>query len=435
MSGYPEYKRGSVEWIGEIPSHWDSLSIKRVAEVVNGATPKSGQAEYWGGDVVWITPADLGKLDGAVVDRSDRTLTAEGLRSCGASMTPAESVVLSTRAPIGHVALTSTPSCTNQGCKTLVPDLQLSDPKHLFYTVLAGKAFLRALGQGSTFTELPTHALADMSIPLPPLAEQRQLAAYLDRKTADVDTLIGQKQALIARLGELRAALIHRAVTKGLDADVPMKDSGVEWLGEVPEHWAAVQVRYAAGNCDNRRIPLSGSERGDRSGPYPYYGANGVIDHIDDFIFEGTYVLIGEDGAPFFDPLQDVARVATGKYWVNNHAHILNPYDTFSAQYLAHALNRVDYAGYISGSTRDKLTQSDLSSIVVPRPPREEQDMIAAYLTRKLEDVESVREREAALIVCLRELRTSLISEVVTGKVDVRAEPLAESAPAVDAAA
>ena len=98
--------------------------------------------------------------------------------------------------------------------------------------------------KGITRYGLSQHHIQDVLIPLPPLDEQRQLAAYLDRKTAEVDTLIRKKQALIARLGELRAALIHRAVTKGLDPDVPTKDSGVEWLGEVPEHWTVTRMKH-----------------------------------------------------------------------------------------------------------------------------------------------------------------------------------------------
>ena len=244
MRRYPEYKDSDVQWLGEVPSHWEAVSMKRIASVVNGATPRSSQEEYWGGGIVWITPADLGKLKGVVVHSSERKLTEEGVASCGTTLTPADSVVLSTRAPIGHVALTATPSCTNQGCKTLVPDPESSDAKYLYYTVLAGKAFLQALGQGSTFTELPTQALADVRVPLPSHDEQRQLAAYLDRKTGEIDALIRKKQALIALLREQRTSVINRAVTKGLDPDARMKDSGVAWLGEVPEHWQISQLRY-----------------------------------------------------------------------------------------------------------------------------------------------------------------------------------------------
>ena len=241
---YPEYKESGIEWIPSIPQHWSTAKLKHVAEVENGSTPKTSVDEYWEGEITWVTPNDLGQLSGSTIAESERTLTEKGLANCGATLTPPGSVILSTRAPIGHLALTEVETCTNQGCKTVVPRSEKAEPNFVYYLLVAGKGWLQALGRGSTFTELPSQELAAFQVPLPPLEEQRTIAAYLDRKTAQIDTLIAKKQRLIDLLQEQRTAVINRVVTQGLDPDAPMQDSGIEWLGEVPANWTVTRLKF-----------------------------------------------------------------------------------------------------------------------------------------------------------------------------------------------
>ena len=118
---YPAYKDSGVEWLGEVPEHWDVVPLKREFAVIGGSTPKSDMQHYWDGDIQWITPADLSRLKSFEITESSRTITAEGLNSCGTTMVPAGSVVISTRAPIGSLGIAAINLCTNQGCKALVP--------------------------------------------------------------------------------------------------------------------------------------------------------------------------------------------------------------------------------------------------------------------------------------------------------------------------
>lgn len=117
---YEQYKDSGFEWQGEIPSHWNMAKIKHIASIVNGSTPDSAKDAYWESDVVWITPTDLGKLNGNYVNDSARKITELGLNSCGTSIAPAGSVILTTRAPIGNLCITEVDACTNQGCKYLI---------------------------------------------------------------------------------------------------------------------------------------------------------------------------------------------------------------------------------------------------------------------------------------------------------------------------
>jgi type I restriction enzyme, S subunit len=155
------------------------------------------------------------------------------------------------------------------------------------------------------------------------------------------------------------------------------------------------------------------------AGPYPYWGAGKIVDHVDKYLFDETLVLVGEDGAPFFDPLRDVSFVVSERIWVNNHIHVLRPLTGIDADYLCHALNAVDYADFITGSTRDKLTQEQLGAIALPLPPIEVQSMAARDISATNREIENARDELARSVGLLVELKRSLITAAVTGQFDV----------------
>lgn len=172
--------------------------------------------------------------------------------------------------------------------------------RYLSYVVRSSEFLGRgaaAMSGAAGQQRVPEDFVLDFPVPIPPLPVQRAIADFLDRKTAALDGLIARKERLLELLAERRAALIHRAVTRGLDPDVPMKDSGVPWIGEIPAHWEVKRLKHECRLANNLRVPLSSEERGRRQGPFPYYGASGIIDYVDDYVFDGTAVLIAEDGA------------------------------------------------------------------------------------------------------------------------------------------
>lgn len=188
-----------------------TVAIGEVAEIVSGATPKTSVGEYWGGDVPWATPADLSKLDGAYIGSTPRNLTLAGVRSCATSVLPPGSVLLSSRAPIGHVAINTVPMATNQGFKSLVPGDDL-DAKFLYHWLRANRAHLESLGNGATFKELSKRTTEQVRIPLPAIAEQRRIAAILDH----ADALRAKRRQVLAHLDALPQAIFHEMFS-GLD--------------------------------------------------------------------------------------------------------------------------------------------------------------------------------------------------------------------------
>lgn len=179
------------------------MTLAECCEIVSGATPKTSVAEYWDGDVEWATPADLSKLDGPFIEETPRKITSRGLASCAATVLPAGSVLLSSRAPIGHVAINARPMATNQGFKSLVPKPDLLDAKYLYHWLRANKRHLQSLGNGATFKEISKATVARVQLPVPPLEEQSRIAAILDQ----ADALRAKRRRLLAHLDDLTHAI------------------------------------------------------------------------------------------------------------------------------------------------------------------------------------------------------------------------------------
>ena len=159
---------------------------------------------------------------------------------------------------------------------------------------------------------------------------------------------VSAKRKLIALLEEEKRAIVNQAVTRGLDPNVRLKPSGVEWLGDVPEHWEVSRVKTEFLSMNYRRVPLSAVERGVMTGrKYDYYGASGVIDRVDDYLFDEELLLIAEDGANLVLRNLPLAIIARGKFWVNNHAHILKP-RRGNLEYLSAVMEGLNYTPWIS---------------------------------------------------------------------------------------
>lgn len=198
--------------------------------------------------------------------------------------------------------------------------------------------------------------------------------------------------------------------------ETEMKDSGVKYIGLIPRTWKIVQLKYCTDCLDGKRVPIDASLR--KSGIYPYWGAGRIMDYVDDYIFDERLVLLGEDGAPFFDDFRPVSHLIDGKIWVNNHIHVLRTKDNVVDSYLVHALNSVDYHEYINGSILNKLTQSNMNRIKIPLPSYIEQQAIADYLDETCSKIDEIIAEAKASVDEYKELKQSVIFEAVTKGLD-----------------
>lgn len=186
---------------------WLDTTLGDIAEIVSGATPKTAVEQYWGGRVPWATPKDLSELNGIFIESTARTLSVDGLKSCPASLLPANSVLLTSRAPIGLVAICTVPMATNQGFKSLVPDRVRVDPKFLYWWLRCHRPQLEAMGNGATFKEISKRTVGRARISLPPIEEQQRIAEVLDA----ADAIQAKHHRALAMLDTLLSGLQQRA--------------------------------------------------------------------------------------------------------------------------------------------------------------------------------------------------------------------------------
>jgi type I restriction enzyme S subunit len=279
------------------------------------------------------------------------------------------------------------------------------------------------------------HYLSNLIVSLPPLSEQEQIAAYLDHKTSKIDALIEMKQRLIALLEEERTALINQAVTKGLDPTAPLKDSGIDWLGQIPSHWAVKKLKYVAvlkngyafssEIMGNKGVPII--RIGDLVPPFviienakriPFDKA---FEYKEFSVSKGDF-LIALTGAT-------VGKIATYTY---NELSLLNQRvgrimpKSINKRFLGFHLLLQQYSLLIDrdavGGAQGNLSLYDYGNYPFFNPPLSEQEQIAAYLDEKTAQLDALKAQYQQLITLLEEYKTALISDVVTGKVDVRGE-------------
>ena len=435
LKPYLAYKDSGVEWLGEVPAHWEVRRLKSAVAHINQQTNVKRpndlyialeHVESWtgrlrapSGDIQFDSQVKRFRA-GDVLFGKLRPYLAKVARPTGDGVCVGEFFVLR----------------SGPAVKAEYLELALRSPAVIEYV------------NSSTFGARMPRAewafVGSMLFPIPPLPEQTAIVRFLDWAEGRIRRVIQARQRRIKLLEEYKQALIHRAVTGQIDVRTGQpypayKDSGVEWLGQVPEHWEVAGLRYVTSCLDGRRVPLNAVERGSMPGPYPYWGANKIIDYINDYLFDEPLVLLGEDGAPFFETNKEVAFFVEGKIWVNNHAHVIRCKGRVQPRYLVYVLNLTDYTRFVDGSTRDKLTQQAMGSIPVILPRLEEQTAIVEYLNAQTAKIDAAIAAARREIERLREYRTRLIADVVTGKVDVREvaarlpeEPSEEDAPWTD---
>lgn len=179
-----QMKPSGIDWIGDIPASWKCSKVKFCFSLVNGSTPESSDYDCWDGDIKWITPADMS--DTGTISHGERFITKYGYNSCGTTLLPVGSIVISSRAPIGKINITTAELCTNQGCKSL---MRYADNRYFYYLFLAGQNELSLLGRGTTFLELSTYDLNIFGLVIPAEDEQKAIADFLDKECAQIDSI------------------------------------------------------------------------------------------------------------------------------------------------------------------------------------------------------------------------------------------------------
>ena len=407
-----EFVDSGIEWVGPIPATW---SIFPACGVFCEVKEKNTNGEYNNpfsfryGEIVNKNIA--GEIDESVEETLStyRVVVPDTIMINGLNL---NYDFISQR-----VAIVRDKGIITSAYLAVQPDKNKVVPRFVLYLLKAYdyRQVFHGLGSGIRKT-LKYQDFKKIKIVAPSLAEQEAIVSYLDFQCEQIDCIISDAKASIEEYKSWKASIIYETVTKGLDPNVEMKDSGVEWIGKMPTHWLLSRVKNETKNLDYLREPISAENRDNKLGLYDYYGASGVIDKIDDYNVDDTVLLIGEDGANLHMRNLPLVYRASGKFWVNNHAHILKVNEQNNYSYMAYLLEAGDYTTYITGAAQPKLSQFNLMRFPIPIAPRPEQDAIEEYLNKKAEEIESLIEEKESLIADLEAYKKSLIFEVVTGK-------------------
>ena len=442
MKKYDAYKDSGVKWIGEIPEHWEIAPLKSCFNVLSGATPKSTELSYWeDGNINWITPADF-KTEDRLISDGAKKITKEGFMSCSTTLIPSGSIIFSKRAPIGSVVINSNEVCTNQGCFSCIPKDDISS-LFFYYIMSVSQKYFDMLGTGTTFNEISANVFKNVHLPVPPLPEQQAIASYLDAKTEKIDQMIAKAEKKIEYLGELKQSLITRAVTRGLNPNTPLKDSGVKWIGSVPYHWEIISLkRLLTNERDNLKVgpfgsQLQGKDIVDES-EYWIYNQRSVLDNN----FETTNSYITEekflDMSSFAVRKDDILITTRGtigkiaRVPQQYHKGIIHPciikfridkgkvhYPFIERLFNDSNIIKTEVKLSSNATTIEVIYGGTLKELHLPFPPLTEQQQIANYLDTKCSKIDHIIATQKKKIAYLQELKQSLITNVVTGKIKV----------------
>ncbi|CAA0327566.1 conserved hypothetical protein [Alteromonas alvinellae] len=426
-SPYEEYINSGVEWLDVIPAHWNLSKVKYLAPFQVGWTPPTKNDENFNGSNIWVNISDL---KAKVITSSEKKISDKAAKEASMSITPQGSLMYSFKLSVGAVSFAGCDMYTNEAIASFLENdhLPLS---YLYYALpkfVIENASTNIYGAKILNQELIKNAL----LLAPPYDEAELIANFLNHETAKIDTLIEKQQQLIKLLKEKRQAVISHAVTKGLYPDVPMKDSGVEWLGEVPEAWAIKSYRYA---CKIYRGKFGHRPRNDPAfydGEFPFI-QTGDVARADKFIssYNQTLNEKGKGVSQLFPAgtlmmaiaanIGDTAILGFEAYAPDSVVGF-KPYANLDIEFLRYsfmaALPALEQTS--TQSTQANLNVDRIGAVKGTFPPFDEQLEIVNYLDNLLERYDSIEKQCKDAIELMKERRTALISAAVTGKIDVR---------------
>jgi len=450
MKRYPKYKDSGIEWIGEIPEHWETTRIKYLSDGSNESFIDGDWVElpYITEDGIrLIQTGNIGV--GEYKEQGFKYISEESFTELDCTeVFPDDILICRLASPVGRACLA--PNLENRMITSVdVCILKASsnyDPRFIVYQLssLYYLKYIESISRGGTRARISRTMLGDISFVTTNYSEQKQIANYLDQKTKKIDSLIEKKQKLIELLKEQRTAIINQAVTKGLDPKAPMKDSGIEWLGEIPEHWEVKKIKYllkpqkGALKTGPFGSQLKNSEL-DENGTIKIYNQRNILEknfdsgndyinetkfkELKDFEIHENDIIITSRGTigkcaifpsgkqkgvlhPCLIRMQINQKIALNE-WVTTY---INESSYFNENVLLNS----------NATTIDVIYGNTLREVIIPTPPIDEQSIILDYIFKIIDNIGKSIKNNEQIIENLKEYRTTLISEVVTGKIDVR---------------
>lgn len=424
-----EMKDSGIKWIGVIPSAWRTARVKNVAETMqSGGTPDSSNDTFYvdiEGGIPWVAITDMSTTP--YVKDTNKHISEEGRKSKNLIVFEPGTILYAMYASVGKVSELAVPATINQALLAIVLNSSI-DGSFFKYALNAWEPYIISESNGTTQFNLNANKVANLCFPMPNRLEQESIVRYLDTKCAQVDTLIANVQFQIEKLKAYKQSMITEVVTKGLDPTVPMKDSGVEWIGEIPKHWSVIPSKFLFANCDERRregdVQLTASQK------------YGMISQEEYMRRENARIVLADKGLenwkhvePFdfvislrsFQgglEMSEVTGCATWHYIILRARQRIHPYYykwLFKSSMYITTLQRT--CNYIRDG--QDLRYSNFVKVPLCIPTLYEQQKIADFLDRKCAKIDHLITLKQSKIEKLEQYKRSLIYEYVTGKREV----------------
>lgn len=426
---YDSYKPSGIDWIGDIPSHWEHKRLRYVCEFRNGYTPSKANDEFWSdGTIPWYRMEDI-RETGRLLKESKQYISAEAVKGCG--LFEAGSFILATTATIGEHAMLIVDSLANQQFTNLKIRKSLSHTvtkEFFFYYLFVIDEFCKSTTKTTTFPAMDMTDLRNFGVSIPPLDEQVAIAAWLDEKCGEIDAAIAKVDREIELIDELKQSEISRVVTRGLNPDAPLRPSGIDWIGAIPKHWKVAPIKnsfilYSGATPKTERAELwDGDIVWITPADYKtddYIVKEGKKNITKEGLASCATEIVPIDSLIFSKraPIGSVAIAGT-PLCTNQGCISCVPKSTSHSNYFYYlcriATNEFEILG--SGATFLEISSSNFANFKMPLPPLPEQQEIADYLDKKCAEIDGLKAKLTKKRETLTELRQSIISEVVTGK-------------------
>lgn len=428
MIAESQMKESGIDWIGNIPENANITKIKYVFKITCGGTPSTSTEEYWNGNLPWI---DSGKIHFKNIEQKSvkKFITKDAAENSSTKLVQSNSTLIAlTGATCTNLAITNIDTYINQSIIGLDSNDTILN-KILFYYLHYARDYLLSCRSGGAQSGINKEIISNTYIIKFCDKEQKRISDFLDKKTQQIDELVQKTEKKIELLKEQRTALINHCVTKGLNPDAEMKDSGIEWIGEIPEGWLKRKIKhlfsYKKGAMGQK---LNASFLGENPGIYPVYSGQtkdgGIMGNWSDheFDFDDEVIFSSTVGAKSM-----TTRILSGKFSLSQNCLIMVPKSkSISSKYVNYFLN-YDFPirkHQLPKILQPSLRMEDLDQFDIITPPIEEQKQISDYLDQKTQQIDKLVEKEEKRISLLKEYRQSLISSTVTGKIRVTEDML-----------
>ena len=389
-------------------NEWEKFKLSEIMEIIGGGTPRTNIVEYWNGNIPWLSVVDFGG-EKKYVFETEKSITQLGLDNSSAKILKKGQIIISARGTVGELAILGKDMAFNQSCYGLNSKAMTSND-FLYYLLKYNIEQIKRKTHGAVFDTITRETFDHIEINLPPISTQRRIADILSALDDKIE---------LNRQTNATLEAIAQAIFKEWFVDFNFPGATGELveseLGMIPKGWRVGKLEEIITNYDRKRVPLSSRERENRKGIFPYYGAASILDYIDDYLFDGVYLLMGEDGTVITEDGKPVLQYVSGKFWVNNHTHVLQGKKPFSTEYVLLQLKNTSVKHIVTGAVQPKINQGNMNELPVVIPDEitllSFQEIIKPIYKNILDN-----EQESSILTGIRD---NLLPKLMSGEIEL----------------